>query len=92
MYVSVECSAGTYYDATSKTCKYCPVGEYQTTPGQVQYTACAAGMTTETYGSLTVDECYGENLTTSSLLQKIDSTVITKTSQLVHLEYLADAT
>ena len=62
MHVSVECSAGTYYDATSKTCKYCPVGEYQTSPGQVQCTACDQGMTTETYGSVAVDECYGENL------------------------------
>ena len=75
MYVSVECSAGTYYDATSKTCKYCPVGKYQTSPGQVECTACDDGMTTETHGSVAMDECYSENLATCSSLQKLYSNI-----------------
>ena len=56
----MECSAGTFYDAATKTCKYCPVGEHQSSPGQIECIKCADGASTETFGSVSIDECYGK--------------------------------
>ncbi|XP_012280254.1 sushi, von Willebrand factor type A, EGF and pentraxin domain-containing protein 1 [Orussus abietinus] len=36
----VPCSIGTFYDDTSKTCKLCPVGTYQSESGQLSCSSC----------------------------------------------------
>ena len=57
---SVECSAGTYFDADSKTCKYCAVGQYQENVGQTDCTQCPDDETTETYGSVSASDCFSK--------------------------------
>ena len=56
----VTCPAGTFYNPTTKTCDWVPVGHFQNLTGQADYTACPENTTTETFGATSENECIGK--------------------------------
>ncbi|XP_067672504.1 uncharacterized protein [Haliotis asinina] len=52
----VKCAPGTYYNAATKTCDLCPVGQYQPNEGQTGCVACGT-KTTELAGSANANDC-----------------------------------
>ncbi|KAJ8318330.1 LOW QUALITY PROTEIN: hypothetical protein KUTeg_003421 [Tegillarca granosa] len=53
----VQCPAGSYYDSTTYSCKFCGIGEYQTQDGQSSCNSCGGTKTTLKLGSSTLSDC-----------------------------------
>ncbi|GFS23418.1 signal peptide, CUB and EGF-like domain-containing protein 3 [Elysia marginata] len=53
----VECGPGSYYDASSKMCKLCPLHEYTDTAGMTQCDKCTGGLGTLQRGSNSSMDC-----------------------------------
>ena len=56
----VECTAGTYYDAATKTCKDCPKGQYQEAAAQTTCKPCGTDKTTITTRTDALSKCITE--------------------------------
>ena len=56
----VSCPPGTYYNATTATCSYCPIGTYQDQPEQSACVPCGTGLTTALVGMTSSSNCYSE--------------------------------
>ena len=57
LYVSVDCAAGNYKDASTGGCKVCPVGSYQSSRGQDSCILCPKGTKTVNPGSISDTLC-----------------------------------
>ena len=66
--LAAPCGRGTYFNSTTETCMYCPVGKYQSLEGHSSCDDCPADQTTETFGSTSMDECFRESLSRLLLL------------------------
>ncbi|XP_048244805.1 sushi, von Willebrand factor type A, EGF and pentraxin domain-containing protein 1-like isoform X2 [Haliotis rufescens] len=55
------CSAGMYYEQSSRTCRYCDKGTYQDLTGQISCQPCPAGKTTPYLGSTLMEDCSESN-------------------------------
>ncbi|XP_076444633.1 uncharacterized protein LOC143282756 isoform X2 [Babylonia areolata] len=53
----VECREGTYYNNVTKTCDFCPIGQYQPQSNQTVCIPCDGGTITETVGSTSPSQC-----------------------------------
>jgi hypothetical protein len=58
MQCTVSCPPGTFYNATSLTCDYCPIGTYQDQSQQTSCVPCASGTTTALVGMTSSSSCY----------------------------------
>ncbi|XP_050392556.2 uncharacterized protein LOC126811123 [Patella vulgata] len=53
----VTCASGTYYNNVTFTCDDCPKGQYQPATGVSSCTPCGSGKTTQTTGSIALNQC-----------------------------------
>ncbi|VDD92750.1 unnamed protein product, partial [Enterobius vermicularis] len=56
----VPCAPGSMYDAATKKCQLCPIGEYQTKTGQNFCISCPEGQITTSLGSTQLADCKTE--------------------------------
>ena len=60
LFPTVPCIPGTYYDNMTGECAKCERGTYQNGTAQTICEQCPAGMSTESDGAKTLDECFGK--------------------------------
>ena len=72
-FILVQCGVGTYFNSTTLTCEYCPIGYYQSLLGQDMCVPCPTDTTTETIGSVTQAECFSELPNCYAFVNKIYS-------------------
>ena len=60
--ISVECSAGTFYDHETLTCPPCERGFYQSLPGQILCNQCPGNTTTKSVNSKSITDCTGKEI------------------------------
>uniref|UniRef100_A0A915IUL4 Sushi, von Willebrand factor type A, EGF and pentraxin domain-containing protein 1 n=1 Tax=Romanomermis culicivorax TaxID=13658 RepID=A0A915IUL4_ROMCU len=53
----VACTPGSYFDSNSNKCQLCPIGQYQSQPGQLSCSPCSPGYTTAGPGAIGLIEC-----------------------------------
>ncbi|KAL8561778.1 hypothetical protein ACOMHN_010712 [Nucella lapillus] len=53
----VECTKGSYYNASTEACALCPIGMYQTQTNQRSCSPCQTGYITETMGATSISQC-----------------------------------